>query len=73
VFFSHHALQLKGLPTLSAADVKQHFGREDIQVIDNKEDLLKTVQDAVSKESGPRCLLLMSSGTFEGIDWNSIA
>jgi UDP-N-acetylmuramate: L-alanyl-gamma-D-glutamyl-meso-diaminopimelate ligase len=73
VFFSHHALELKGLPTLNAAEVSQYFGRTDIQVVDDKEELLKTVQDAVKKETGPKCLLLMSSGTFEGIDWNSIA
>jgi UDP-N-acetylmuramate: L-alanyl-gamma-D-glutamyl-meso-diaminopimelate ligase len=73
VFFSHHALELKGLPPLTTAEVRKQFGREDITVVDDKDDLLKTVQEAVSKAPGPKCLLLMSSGTFEGIDWNSIA
>ncbi len=72
VYFSHHALQLKGLPTLKADTVQKYFDREDLVAIDNKEALEKKVQDILKVASTPVCLLLMSSGTFDGIDWNSV-
>lgn len=73
VYFSHHALQLKGLPKLEKETVKQHFKREDLLVADNKEELEKTVQDLLKTAQKPICLLLMSSGTFDGIDWNAVS
>jgi UDP-N-acetylmuramate: L-alanyl-gamma-D-glutamyl-meso-diaminopimelate ligase len=72
VYFSHHALQLKGLPQLDTQTVKQHFGREDLVVIDTKEDLAQKIQELANDRSKPVCLLFMSSGTFDGIDWNSV-
>lgn len=73
VFFSHHALQLKGLPTLDPAAIAQHFARTGMQVIDNKDVLLQQVQHIVHQAGKPVFLLLMSSGTFDGIDWNSVS
>lgn len=73
VYFSHHALSLKGLPNLQTSVVKQYFEREDLQVIDNKDELLTTVTGMISNKSKPVFLLLMSSGTFDGIDWNSVS
>lgn len=72
VYFSHHALQLKGLPALNTDTVQKYFDREDLVVIDNKEALEKNVQDILKNTGSPVCLLLMSSGTFDGIDWNSV-
>jgi UDP-N-acetylmuramate: L-alanyl-gamma-D-glutamyl-meso-diaminopimelate ligase len=72
VFFSHHALQLKGLPALDTDVVKSYFKRDDLRVIDNKAQLEETVKTIVSQSTEPTCLLLMSSGTFDGIDWNSV-
>lgn len=72
VYFSHHALQLKGLPALDAGTVQKYFDRDDLLVIDNKEALEKKVQDILRAAGSPVCLLLMSSGTFDGIDWNSV-
>ncbi|HEY1032134.1 MAG TPA: Mur ligase family protein [Flavipsychrobacter sp.] len=71
VYFSHHALQLKGLPNLDTATVQQHFDRNDLQAIDNKTTLEKTVSELLKTEQLV-CLLLMSSGTFDGIDWNGV-
>jgi len=73
VYFSHHALSLKGLPNLQTNVVKQYFDREDLQVIDNKDELLTAVTGMISNKSKPVFLLLMSSGTFDGIDWNSVS
>ncbi|OSZ79446.1 peptidoglycan synthetase [Chitinophagaceae bacterium IBVUCB1] len=72
VYFSHHALQLKGLPTLDTATVKQYFERADLAVIDNKEALQQHISSLLANSTQPTCLLLMSSGTFDGIDWNSV-
>jgi len=69
VFFSHHALQLKGLPQLDTAVVHDYFKREDLVVVDNKAALKELVQELLADSDQPTCLLLMSSGTFEGIDW----
>ena len=73
VYFSHHALQLKGLPELDTATVKQYFGREDLEVIDNRGALEQRVQALLNHSNTRTCLLLMSSGTFDGIDWNSVS
>ncbi len=73
VFFSHHALQLKGLPELERSTVKQYFERADLTVIDNKQELEQTVTSRISGKDKPVFLLLMSSGTFDGIDWNNVS
>lgn len=72
VYFSHHALKLKGLPTLAPDIVAKYFGREDVTIIDNREELERTVTDKISGNEKPVFLLLMSSGTFDGIDWNTV-
>jgi UDP-N-acetylmuramate: L-alanyl-gamma-D-glutamyl-meso-diaminopimelate ligase len=69
VFFSHHALSLKGLPRLSPDTVHQYFQRPDISVIDEAKDLAQKVHQLLQNQSEPTCLLLMSSGTFDGIQW----
>ncbi|MFA6150781.1 MAG: Mur ligase family protein [Chitinophagaceae bacterium] len=69
VFFSHHALQMKGLPALDKEMVHSYFSRPDLLVIDNKDELEKKVKDLLADQSGQTCLLLMSSGTFDGIQW----
>jgi UDP-N-acetylmuramate: L-alanyl-gamma-D-glutamyl-meso-diaminopimelate ligase len=73
VYFSHHALQLKGLPKLERETVKKYFKREDIVVIDNKHELEQTVTAKLGGKDKPVFLLLMSSGTFDGIDWNNVS
>lgn len=72
VYFSHHALQLKGLPELQASAVQEYFKRKDLKVTDNKQNLTDTINGLVQKAERPVCLLLMSSGTFDGIDWNTV-
>jgi len=80
IYFSHHALTLKGLPNLDPGTVKKYFARNDVHVIDEKTKLEETVNNMIATKatdgSGmniPVFLLLMSSGTFDGIDWNSVS
>ena len=73
VFFSHHALSLKGLPALETGVVKKYFERDDVNVIDEKTKLRETIVKMISNKQKPVFLLLMSSGTFDGIDWNSVS
>lgn len=73
VYFSHHALSLKGLPSLETGTVRQYFKREDVKVIDKKEALEAEVKKLLTTADKQVCLLLMSSGTFDGIDWNGVS
>lgn len=72
VYFSHHAIKLKGLPPISNTTVKNHFDTDGLEVVDNKELLQTKVKALLSSTNEPTCLLLMSSGTFDGIDWNNV-
>lgn len=73
VFFSHHALQLKGLPAISTETVKQYFGSEHLVVSDNRQQLETLVSKKINSTQQPVFLLLMSSGTYDGIDWNNVS
>ncbi len=69
IFFSQHALKLKGLPALKAEDIRRQFGRDQLLVIDDREVLIGEVRRLTRQSGNPICLLLMSSGTFEDVDW----
>lgn len=73
VYFSHHALALKGLPSLDTKTVQRYFHRDDLEVIDEKQKLESRIESLLSNKDKPICLLLMSSGTFDGIDWNAVS
>lgn len=70
IFYSSHALELKKLPFFSVDEVRKAFGRDDIYVFNEKEQLLDflTKQSWVSKN-----LLMMSSGSFDGINIATLA
>ncbi len=68
VFFSAHALALKGLPPLDAAAVKAHFANENLNIFQDKDSLKHWISDRINTADKPVCLLLMSSGTFEGME-----
>ncbi len=73
VYFSHHAIELKGLPPITKDQVKAHFNNDDLLAIDHKEELQQNVEHMLKNATQPTCLLLMSSGTFDGIDWNDVS
>ena len=72
VFYSQHALALKGLPQLNPDEIKQHFAQDNLLVADTKERLIAQVKEKIAGAGKPVCLLLMSSGNFEGIDWAEV-
>ncbi|PUZ27230.1 UDP-N-acetylmuramate: L-alanyl-gamma-D-glutamyl-meso-diaminopimelate ligase [Chitinophaga costaii] len=65
VYFSKHALELKRLPDLDPALIKAGFHNERLVVISDKA-ALQTFLDAQSYKNAN--LLLMSSGTYDGLD-----
>ena len=70
VFYSRHALELKRMPDLPAEKVKAGFGKEGLEVINDKAKLLEWLQTQDFTNSN---ILLMSSGNYDGIDIFSFA
>ncbi len=70
VFFSPHTLEMKKMPNLSKDEVKVFFGREDLLVFTEKSEL----EDFLKSQNWYNAnLLMMSSGTFGGLDFPSFA
>jgi UDP-N-acetylmuramate: L-alanyl-gamma-D-glutamyl-meso-diaminopimelate ligase len=67
VFYSGHALELKGLPALDIDSVKANFANDSLSVFNKKDDLREWIEQAIKNAPNPVCLLLMSSGTFDGM------
>ena len=65
VFYSSHALELKRMPDLSAEKVKQGFAKDNLIVINKKEELEEFLTTRHYSNSN---LLLMSSGNYDGLD-----
>jgi UDP-N-acetylmuramate: L-alanyl-gamma-D-glutamyl-meso-diaminopimelate ligase len=64
VLFSKHALEMKKMPMLDEAEVAQGFGG-DVKVFTDKNELRKFIESHYTENEN---LLLMSSGTFDGMD-----
>jgi len=69
IFFSPHALELKKLPVLTKAQVKEAFGKPDAEVYTHSSELLN---DLLKIDWKNKNLLMMSSGNFDGIDMNEL-
>ena len=70
VFYSPHAVKIKRLDFLSEAQIKDAFGREDLIVFTEPEEL----QNHLEKLTHERmALLLMSSGNYGGINMQMFA
>lgn len=65
VYFNPHTLKHKKLPELDKKDVKKAFGRKDLEVYTDSAELRKHL---LGQKWRKRNLLMMSSGTFDGID-----
>ena len=65
VFYSYHALKIKRLKPLSIEVVKDHFKREDLVVMNNRDELENWLRDTDLKNT---ILLFMSSGNYDGVD-----
>lgn len=70
VYFNPHVIQHKHLAPVSAEDVRNAFGPDRLQVYTDS-SLLEA--DLLRKDCRNTALLLMSSGTFDGIDVSALA
>ena len=67
VYFNPDVVAHKKLPVLNAAEIKSQFGNEALRVFDDNQALLAAVKNSLGKK---KCVLLvMSSGSFDGINW----
>ena len=64
VLFSKHALEMKKMPMLDVAEVAENFG-DNVKVFTDKNELRNFIESNYTKKEN---LLLMSSGTFDGMD-----
>lgn len=71
VYYSKHALQLKKLPDLHPDEVKAAFGGN-VEVFTDSKRMLECVI-AIMRKCTNANLLMMSSGNFDGIDFNQLA
>jgi UDP-N-acetylmuramate: L-alanyl-gamma-D-glutamyl-meso-diaminopimelate ligase len=69
VLFSRHALEMKKMPMLDAEEVANAFG-DDVKVFTDSADLRAWLD---SKYTGKENVLLMSSGTFDGMSFDFFA
>ncbi|GAA4382987.1 UDP-N-acetylmuramate--L-alanine ligase [Hymenobacter koreensis] len=70
VYFNPHVLEHKRLPPLSPAQVAAAFQRPDVQVFTDSKQLAAFLQQQDWQNAN---LLMMSSGTFDGLDLSKLA
>ena len=70
VFYSPHTLEMKRLPMISPEDIKKSFGDNDLLVFTDAKELVGFLMSQNWYQSN---LLMMSSGTFGGIDLNKLS
>jgi UDP-N-acetylmuramate: L-alanyl-gamma-D-glutamyl-meso-diaminopimelate ligase len=69
VFYSKHALEIKRMPDLAPELIAQRFGRNDLHVFHNREKLESFLSAQNYQDTN---LLLMSSGTYDGLDFSKL-
>jgi UDP-N-acetylmuramate: L-alanyl-gamma-D-glutamyl-meso-diaminopimelate ligase len=70
VFYSPHTLEIKKLQPISEEDIRRFFGNQDIRVFTDT----KIFETFLKEQSWQNTnLLLMSSGTFGGLDFDALA
>ena len=70
VYYSQHALQLKKLPNLDPDQVRDAFANAKVRVFTESQLLVEELKRKTWENSN---LLMMSSGNFDGIDFNKLA
>jgi UDP-N-acetylmuramate: L-alanyl-gamma-D-glutamyl-meso-diaminopimelate ligase len=65
VYFSPHALQIKRLPDISVAQVKEGFNKHGMEVYTDSAHLVERLYQEKDPDT---VLLMMSSGNYDGID-----
>lgn len=69
VFFSPEALQMKKLPAITESQIFEAFGKSDLTIFTNAEEFQRHLK---SIDYSNKVLLLMSSGTYGGLDFDDI-
>jgi UDP-N-acetylmuramate: L-alanyl-gamma-D-glutamyl-meso-diaminopimelate ligase len=70
VFYSHHAMEIKRMPDLPKETVLEGFAKAGLQVFSTKAELELWLAE---RDFSNANLLLMSSGTYEGLDLAALA
>lgn len=70
VYFNPHTIAHKKLKQITPEQVHQAFGRKDLKVFTKSEDVTNYL---ISKNWDNKVLLMMSSGNFDGVDFNDLA
>lgn len=70
VFYSDHTIKMKKLPPIAVSEVQQHFGHPNLKVIKDNKLLTEELKKSFKREDN---LLMMSSGTFGGLDIQDFA
>lgn len=70
VYFNPQVVEHKRLKPITAEEVKQAFGREDLVVFTDSAELVKRLHQL---DYGNTALLMMSSGNFSGVDVPALA
>ena len=70
VYFNQHVIEHKHLTPITTDDVKKAFGQDHLQVYTDSRQL---EADLLRKDYRNTALLLMSSGTFDGINVKELA
>ena len=69
VFYSPHAVEIKKLNAVSKEQIANAFGRDDLIIYTNAEDFRVFL---FSQDFENKALLLMSSGTYGGLDFEEV-
>lgn len=69
VFYSKHALEIKRLPLFNTEEVKTAFANQNLYVFNSSRELESMLKSIFTPEC---CLLMMSSGNFEGLNLDLI-
>lgn len=70
VFFSEHTLKMKKLPSITSQDIVEQFNHVNLKVFTAQKDFVAFLKKQSFEDKN---LLLMSSGTFNGLDYKGFA
>ncbi len=70
VYYSKHALELKRLPYFDQKEVTNSFGREDIKVFNDKNEMTQFLLGYAKPETN---FLMMSSGDYDGMKLDELS
>jgi len=70
VYFNPATVVHKQLPEITKSDIQTHFGIADLQVFDDKSELVDFLK---TQNWENKNLIMMSSGTFDNLDLNQLA